>query len=347
MYKVSERDIYYLAIGSSVLGSGGGGNPFLGYEILKTKMKELNRHELYYEQGIADNDFIIGVGGMGSPWVGIEKIPAGTEYFKAYECLSKFLKREASKITSIEIGGINSVVPFIASLLANKPLVDGDLEGRAFPELYMTTSHFYGINATPMCIVDERGNQVILDSVDNYYAEKIARSITVRFGGRGYIAIYPMNGESYIKSAILGSISLSIDIGKILNTEGLDSMLDFVKGRILFHGKVVDVRRINLPGFNSAIVTIEGLEEYKDYMAKLYVKNEYLLFEVNNNIISIAPNIINLVDYKNKIITSDMIKYGIRVRVIGIPVSSKWREVGGEEVISKSILNEYKKLSNL
>ncbi|MFP3234075.1 MAG: DUF917 family protein [Sulfolobaceae archaeon] len=32
------NDLYKLAIGSAILGSGGGGNPFLGYKLLKAKM---------------------------------------------------------------------------------------------------------------------------------------------------------------------------------------------------------------------------------------------------------------------------------------------------------------------
>jgi DUF917 family protein len=36
------NDLYKLAIGSAILGSGGGGNPFLGYKLFKAKMLEHN-----------------------------------------------------------------------------------------------------------------------------------------------------------------------------------------------------------------------------------------------------------------------------------------------------------------
>lgn len=343
--KLSIQDIYELAIGSSILGSGGGGNPFLGYRILKAKMIEMNLDHVAYTDDIYDKDFIVGVGGMGSPLIGIEKIPSGYEYYNSLNYLSKFLRRRPTKITSVEIGGINSVVPFIASIMAKIPLVDGDFEGRAFPELYMTTMHFVGYKATPMAITDERGNYVIIDCIDNFYAEKVARSVTVRFGGRGYIALYPSNGEDYLKGAILGSISLAYELGSKFINEGLDEMLDFTKGEILFNGKIVDVKRYNVSGFTMGVATIEGLEEFKGEVANIMFKNEYLGFTKNGKLLAVAPEIINLIDYSNNVVTSDSLRYGIKVRVIKLPISDKWKEVKGYEVIKNQTVNELNKLA--
>ncbi|ARM77209.1 DUF917 domain-containing protein [Acidianus manzaensis] len=347
MERLSINDVYSLAVGSSILGSGGGGNPFLGYRILKAKMIEMNIDYLEYTNEVMDSDFIIGVGGMGSPLIGVEKIPSGHEYYNSLMVLAGFIGKEPTKITPIEIGGINSIVPFIVSLMAKKPVVDGDFEGRAFPELYMTTMHFAGFRATPMSICDERGNCTVLDLVDDYYAEKVARDITVRFGGRGYISLYPCDGNGYINGGILGTVSLSYKLGGALVESGLDEMLGLSNGRVIFEGKVVDIKRYNLGGFALGVVELEGIEGYKDERAEVIFKNEYLGFIKNGEISYISPEIISLIDYSNHVVTSDSIKYGIKVRVVYIPVSNKWKEVGGYGVIRDMVYKEIMRIRQL
>lgn len=346
MIKISKSDVYHLALGSAVLGSGGGGNPFLGRDILVNKMNEFNIDYIKLENEVTDDDFIVSIAGMGSPIIGIEKIPSGREYYNALKYLEEYLKMIPSKLSSIEIGGINSIVPFIASLYSKIPVVDGDGEGRAFPELYMTTFHFIGLKVCPMSIVDERENKVIIEASDNYFAEKIARTITVRFGGRGYTALYSMNGEEYLKGAILGSVSYAMEVGRVLASEGLDGLLSFTKGEYVFKGKVVDVKRTMIHGFHGGIAKLEGLEEYKGEEIKIAFKNEYLLaVDMSGTILINAPDIVSLIGDDRKVITSDSLKYGIKANVIKIPINRKWIEIGGYDKIKEEVINTYYKLS--
>ncbi len=55
----------------------------------------------------------------------------------------------------------------------------------------MTMHH---IAACPMVMADEKGNSLVLNTVDNLSTEKFARVITVEMGGAGLIALYPMSG---------------------------------------------------------------------------------------------------------------------------------------------------------
>ena len=58
----------------------------------------------------------------------------------------------------IEAGGVNSMLPIAAAARLGLPLVDCDGMGRAFPELQMVTFTIGGGSATPMAMVDEKGN---------------------------------------------------------------------------------------------------------------------------------------------------------------------------------------------
>lgn len=48
----------------------------------------------------------------------------------------------------------------------------------------------------------------------------------------------------------MGSVSLAYEIGNKLAEEGLDEMLSYANGRIVFQGKIIDVRKFNVSGFN-------------------------------------------------------------------------------------------------
>jgi Uncharacterized conserved protein len=343
--KVSLDELRSLVVGSSILGSGGGGNPRVGYMVLKTFLSNRGISSLEYTDQVSEEDHIVCAGGMGSPLVGVEKIPSGHEYVDAVKSLMSFLKVKFTKISPVEIGGINSVVPFIPSSVLGIPLLDGDGEGRAFPDLDMTTFHFNGIRVTPMSIVDERGNQVILDTGTDTEAEKVARAITVRFGGRGYVALYPMGGAQYVKSAIKGSISRAMELGKVLLDGGFESLLQGY-GSLKFHGKVADIRRTQVHGFHGGLIRLEGLEENKGEYAELFFRNEYLVLK-RDRIVLTSPEMISLLDGAGNVVTSDSIKYGMRVNVVHIPVDRKWKEVGGYQVIKEKVLGEYMALKRL
>jgi len=164
--------------------------------------------------------------------------------------------------------------------------------------------------------------------------------------GRGYISLYPASGREYINGAILGTVSLAFELGKTLTEEGLDEMISLARGKIIFEGKIVDVKRFNLGGFAIGIAKIDGLEEYRGENAEVVFKNEYLSFLKEEKILSISPEIINLIDYNNNVVTSDSLRYGIKVRVLEIPVSNKWRELGDTIRLRKWYLKKLRKFAN-
>jgi len=197
---------------------------------------------------------VISVAGMGAPVVMIEKLPSGKEAGEALVSLERYFGRRADYVISIEAGGLNSTIPIATAARFRRPLIDGDGMGRAFPELQMVTFHLVGVKATPMSMADEKGNSVILDTIDNFWAERIARAITVKFGGTAWIAIYPMTGAQFKAGAVRHSLSREIEIGcalreaKARGASPLDALLDATGGFLLFKGKIVDVLRRGTQG---------------------------------------------------------------------------------------------------
>ncbi|MEM3186109.1 MAG: DUF917 domain-containing protein [Conexivisphaerales archaeon] len=332
--KITKNNVELLALGSAVLGSGGGGNPYVGSLIFKTTLlaKHLDHVEILPFDEVDERDYLICSAGMGSPVIGVEKIPNGMEYAYSFKILESFLGRKNCLISPIEIGGINSIVPLITSAYLKRNVVDADGEGRAFPELQMTTFNAFDIPGTPMVVSDERGNNSTILSTDNRWAEKIARAITVSYGGRGYIALYPMTGRKYRMAAIPSTLSYAYHIGEslragIIRKDAEDAFLKSTRGKKIFSGKITELKRINARGFAIGYIIMEGMEEYQGRTLKVFFQNEYLLAKIldEENVIASTPDIISLHNEISYLpVTTDQLRYALRCHVFRIPISEKW-----------------------
>ncbi|MGC9180842.1 MAG: DUF917 domain-containing protein [Vulcanisaeta sp.] len=339
-YLLSKQDVEDLVVGAAILGTGGGGDPYIGKLMVLQELERGKRVEIVGVDEVDNDSFIVPVAAMGTPVVLVEKIPSGKEALFSLNLLEKYFNKKVEFISPIEAGGVNSTIPLVVGAERNLPVIDADGMGRAFPELQMVTFHLYGIKATPMAISDERGNAAILDTIDNYWAERIARVITVRYGGSAWIAIYPTFGKPYKEAAVRGSISLAIEIGRTLREakaggkNPIDALLDLVHGFELFRGKIIDVQRFNIGGFARGEAVIDGLDDYKGSRLTIRFQNENLVAIRDGNIIASVPDLITVLDIETgRPITTERLRYGLRVLVIGIPCNEKWRMSKGLEVV--------------
>ena len=345
-------DIDTLALGSAVLGSGGGGNPYIGALLLRQAMESssVSQIEITPFDELDDSDFLICSAGMGSPAIGIEKIPNGSEFVRSFRGLESFLHRSASHVSPIEIGGINSLVPLVVAVHSGLPVADGDGEGRAFPELQMTTFCGFGYSAAPVCMVEERGNTLIIRGISDWWTEKLARSATVSFGGRAEVALYPLVGSDYRKGAIPGTLSMALEIGRSLsegirNKNAEDELARSCHASLLFTGKLVDLKRYNTRGFAIGHAFIDGFDSYAHQRLKVSFQNEYLRATLGGDgaepkVIESTPNIISIHDESTLLpITTDQLRYGMRCKVFSIPIHKKWLFEGAEKLVGLRAFN--------
>lgn len=345
-------DVDNLALGSAVLGSGGGGNPYVGALLLRQAMEStgVTQLEITPFDEIEDSDFMVCTAGMGSPAIGIEKIPNGTEYLRAFRGLESYIGKKANHVSPIEIGGINSLVPLVVSVHSGLPVADGDGEGRAFPELQMTTLCGLGYTAAPVCMVDERVNALIINGISDWWTEKLARSATVSFGGRAYVALYALGGSDYRKGAIPGTLSLALEIGRSLsegikNKDAEAALSKSCQATEVFAGKLVDVKRYNTRGFAIGHATIQGFDAYSHQQLKVSFQNEYLMATLTDGDgstrrIASTPDIISIHDESTVLpITTDRLRYGMRCKVFSIPVNKKWSFEGADRLVGPQAFN--------
>ncbi|WP_027834169.1 DUF917 domain-containing protein [Maritalea myrionectae] len=356
--KIDLEDMKNIALGGAFLGTGGGGDPYIGRLMAEQAIRANGPVDVVDVDSLADDALVIPVAMMGAPTVMLEKLPRGDEANNALKSLEDYLGKKADAIFCIEAGGLNSTIPIAVAAGVGLPIVDGDGMGRAFPELQMVSMTMHDITACPMVMADEKGNSLVLNTVDNLSTEKFARVITIEMGGAGLIALYPMTGAQAKKAILRGSMSLINSIGRIIHEEQaanrnpVHKLSKDLNGVSLFEGRVMDVDRRTEGGFARGSCTIEGLGSYDGESISLEFQNEFLLAKTaDGKPKAITPDLICLLDLETgQPITTEQIRYGFRVIVFGLPCDPQWRTDHGIELAGPRYFGydlDYQKLEAL
>lgn len=332
MREITPHDLENLAVGAAILGTGGGGDPFIGMVMAQQAIEEEGPVTLMDSEELDDEALVLPTAMMGAPTVMVEKVPEGMEAVRALRAEERRLGRKADATSPIECGGVNSQIPFVAAARTRLPVVDGDGMGRAFPELQMETFHVYGVPGTPAVVADERGAVVTIETEDNFQLEWIARGVTIRMGGHAMLVDYPMSGAEFKRTAVRGTISMGISIGEAVagarktGVRPVEAVCaatrDTIYGRgvVLFEGKVVDVERRTREGFAVGRALLQGLGAYEGSQLEVRFQNENLVAIRDGEPLASVPDLISLLDSERATaVTTERLRYGQRVTAIGIP----------------------------
>ena len=258
---------------------------------------------------------------------------------RAFKALGKYSGREPRGTMSIEAGGLNSVMPIYVAARLRIPMVDCDGMGRAFPEIQMTIFTAYGITASPFAMSDERGNVLLMDTVSNKWVETFARSCVVHMGAEGMIALYSATVKQLKEASIHGTITLAEDIGVTVRNarraeaNPVDAVRQAVGGFLLFRGKITDVDRRIEGGWNRGDAKMEGTGHFTGQQLQLDFQNEHLAVRVDGEFAATVPDLIAVLDSETgEPITTEALRYGMRVAVIAFPCAPQWREPAALEL---------------
>lgn len=325
---LTVEDLEDLARGAAFLGTGGGGDPYIGRLIVQEAMREGGRVRLIGLDEVPDDALVIPTAMMGAPTVLVEKIPAGTEIIGSLQTLESHLGRKAYATMPIECGGINSMMPLLVGARLGIPVVDADGMGRAFPELQMETFHIYGVSGTPMVITNDHGDSTLITAHDNRMMEHLARGITVRMGGCAYIAEYSMDGATVKRVSIPGTTTLGIAIGRCLRVareqheDPFAALIEMLRttpykyARIIFEGKVADVMRETTEGFVRGFAKLEAADGTP---LEILFQNEHLIARSDGQVKAIVPDLICVLEADTaEPITTEGIRYGQRVKIMAV-----------------------------
>ncbi len=338
--EVTLDDIRPIAIGAGILGTGGGGNPYLGSLHLESIMREKGSQPLIDPLTMDDDALVCVAGNIGAPTVSIEKLPEGTEMYRAFRLLEQHINRKFDAIVIAEIGGANSMQPLIAGLQAGIPVVDSDSMGRAFPEIQMS-SFLFGTDATvtPFAMVDAADNAAVIPTaISDVWSEKIARNIAVSMGARAGLVSTIMTGAQVKEAGIHYTMTLAHHLGQqVIEAQQQKSdvptvVADTLDGNVLFRGKITDVNRRTTKGFARGGVRMESFAG--NDILEIEFQNEFLIAKINDEIAVTTPDLICIVtEDEGEPVTTEVLRYGTRVAVIAVPAPEQLKTTAALNVV--------------
>ena len=335
MKDLTIKDLEYLAIGSAILGSGGGGNPENEMLMAKHSIHQYGPLRLVDPETLTREDLVLPVAVMGAPLVALEKLRSGREFLHLIEMVERTQGRRPTVLMPAEIGGANAFAPLSIAGQLDLPVLNADLMGRAFPQLQMTSCTVMGLSSSPAFLADSLGNTVRVEGKNAQTVENIARHITMSMGSSCAVAFCLMDGEQAKSVVIPHTLSQAIHIGQVIaraKEEGKDPIQAFLEdfqGVCLGRGTITAIEQSIKQGFLEGNVRFAGEEG----SFELLYQNEYLFAKKEGRPVACTPDILMLLEKESGTpITADSLRFGLQVCLIALPAPAIWQSTKGLEL---------------
>ncbi|MCS6907707.1 MAG: DUF917 domain-containing protein [Anaerolineales bacterium] len=291
------QDFQDFITGLKLLGTGGGGSPTAGMEMLTQAHSEGLSLGWIDAAELPDEAFSCTTYGSGSI---SEDTPGSLEEihelgrkrnipvryaYRAPEIAIRELEAYAGvrigAIVPVELGASNTIAPLVTAARLGLPLVDGDYSGRAVPQDMQSTYFLKGVPAYPAAIVDWWGNVIILkEVVTAEMGERIGKMLGVAAFGVVYFANTLLSAEQTRDTIIPGTLTLSLELGQAVHRAvetGRDPIAEIVRkleGWLLFQGVVVGKEWQDKEGVMVGTTFIQGTGAFSGKSMKVWFLNE-------------------------------------------------------------------------
>jgi uncharacterized protein len=329
--EITLDDIESLAVGAWILGTGGGGSPYLGLLNMRRLYADGHRVALISPFDLDADDWVAVVSNMGAPLVGQERLADSRNIARAVEIQQGLLGHKFRAVMPLEIGGGNGIQPLMAAAHLDLPVIDADTMGRAYPEAQMTSVAVGELRPYPCVLYDPRGIEAVVTKVPNWkWMERASRKICVEMGSIASTCKAPRTGAEIKEWGIHFTVSKAIGIGWRVRTarqrheDPVAAVLDEAGGKLLFRGKVVDVARRTTEGYLRGRVVIDGLDDDRGARLEIAFQNEWVVaWRADSSTrapLAMSPDLICVLDtVSGEACGTETIRYGRRVTVVALP----------------------------
>jgi DUF917 family protein len=122
-------------------------------------------------------------------------------------------------------------------------------------------------------------------------------------------------------------------------TSYVDAVLNLTGGHEMFIGKLIDVQRRTVGGFARGEVIVEGMDAYRGEFLHINIQNENLVAwrgsrDKRGEVVACVPDLIcSLESESGEPITTEQLRYGLRITLLAIPCTDKFRTPEALEVV--------------
>lgn len=340
MKQLTIDDLENLSLGSAVLGSGGGGDPYYALLMTKFLIEKYGPINIISIEELKNNDLIVPLSLMGAPLINRERLPSGRELETILKTIEDRLLCKPTVLMPAEIGGANAFTPLMIAAKSRLPVLDADMMGRAFPELQMSSCYLKKLKATPAVIADCLGNSALIETSDAKTLERIARSITVSMGSSSAVSFYLMQGSEIRDAVVEGTLTQALEWGETITKarkrgqDPIQALINKSGAKIIEKGTLIDIDQSVIDGFLQGSVAILN-EQGK---IKLLYQNEYLLAKREETILASTPDLLVLLEENSGTpLSSEALRYGQQVTLIAIPAPEIWQTTEGLELVGPRV----------
>jgi DUF917 family protein len=345
----TEQDCQDFVAGLKLLGTGGGGSPVSGMEMLTGALADgltvgwIDAADLrgdvysctvFGSGSISEDrpDSIEGVEALG------KKLGVPVKYgFRAVDQAVKELEAYAGVkvgvIVPVELGASNTAGPLVTAARLGIPAIDGDYSGRAAPQDMQATYCVKGIKTYPAAIVDWWGNVLILkEAATPEMGERIGKQLSISSYGVVYIASILLDARQTRETIIPGTLTASLELGQCVRKAreaGKDPVQAAAKalgGWKLFAGEVTGKDWSDKDGLLAGTIHIMGTGEFDGHMMDVWFLNENHVAWLDGKPYVFSPDLIMVADASTgEGYTNTEVKAGQHVAVLGAKIDPFFR----------------------
>lgn len=349
---LSAMDLEDALVGSSYLGTGGGGSLHEARELIAQDLAAGYQFNMMPVSRLRDDDRVAcpyGLASLAPPSPAMQaKLDAMGDAVRepvqsAFDVLERHLGQKMSAVIMGEIGPLSLAEGLSTAARLGIPALDADTVGRAVPEINQHSVKVAGVPLTPIGAATPFGDEMVVEALgDPTRAEDILRSIAEASSACG-VADSPITGAQAKQTGVLvkDSLSLARRIGaavRLAKQNGgnpLESALTAGDGYRLFEGVVADFNWRDEDGFLQGDLSLQGSGAFTGQALETAYKNEHLVARRDGKVIATCPDLISVVDLQTYDgVNNPDFTIGQEVAVIGFKCDPLWRTEGGLAVFS-------------
>jgi uncharacterized protein len=344
--------------GLTFMGTGGGGRPDAGRELLNMHLDRGDTLGWTDLSELPDDAWACCAFTMGStaprpadfkegktwPEYGTRK--PGSALPLAVRELEEYTGKKMSVVFALELGASNTPGPMHAAVELGLKLADGEGCGRAVPEASQILPALAGVPMWPASICDEWGNVLILKSASSLdVAEALGKGISMVtkvpdahvFCG---MACYAVPVREMKKIILPGTITRAFELGKAIREareagkDPVEVAANLAGGWVLFRGVVSGREWENTKGYQIGTTEITGTGEYSGHSMRIWFKNEHHISWLDGNPFVTSPDLLAVVHSSSgEPITNTYLAKGDAVAVVGMKAAAAYRSAQGVAVL--------------